>query len=42
MALADMILVMNKGIVEQQGTPIEIFTSRVTHLSQNLLGAIMS
>ena len=26
MALADMILVMNKGIVEQQGTPIEIFT----------------
>ena len=34
MALADLILVMNDGIVEQYGTPMEIFTHREMHLLQ--------
>ena len=38
MALADLILVMNDGIVEQYGTPMEILTNREMHFVANFIG----
>ena len=38
MALADLILVMNDGIVEQYGTPMEIFNKPRNEFVANFIG----
>ena len=41
MALADMIVVMNKGIIEQVGSPYEIFNNPKNEYTKNLIRSVV-